>query len=104
MKNAGNSGGDLVQKSLLPGAIIMPQDQHYFVKELSFTQSQRHTFAATEVKWFLIDPTAYVPDPAKGQAFGKIISEVPSFFAAAGPLEIDFYANPDLGPSELFPF
>ena len=35
--------------------------------------------------------------PDLGQTIGQIITEVPSFFAEAGPLEINFYINPTIG-------
>lgn len=97
----GNGGKNNVQKSVLPGAIVMPQSQHYFVKEQSFTQSQRHTFATDETKHFLIDPTNYVPGDT--QKFGMVISEVPSFFAASGPIEIDFLELVTLAPAVATP-
>jgi hypothetical protein len=93
----GNNGADLVQKSGIPGAIIMPQNQHYFLKEQAFTQSQRYSFGAAEIKYFLIDPTAYAPGPT--QELGRIISEVPSFFAASGPVEVDFLELTTLAPA-----
>lgn len=97
----GNSGHNLVQKSGIPGAIIMPQNQHYFLKEQAFTQSQRYSFGADEVKHFLIDPTAYAPGAT--QDIGQIISEVPSFFAASGPLEVDFLELVTLAPAVATP-
>lgn len=100
-KGAGNAGGDLVQKSLIPGAITMPQEQHYFLKEQAFTQSQRFTFAATEVKWFYLDPNGYTPGDT--QTLGRIIFQVPGVFAAAGPIEIDFYTSPTLGAAVATP-
>ncbi|MCK5603202.1 hypothetical protein KAR91_15070 [Candidatus Pacearchaeota archaeon] len=91
----GNNGHNLVEKAPIPGAIIMPQPQLYFLKEQAMTQSQRHSFGTDEVKWFLIDPTKYEAGPT--QSLNRIIGEVPSFFAAAGPLEIDFYRAITLG-------
>lgn len=97
----GNNGADLVQKAAIPGAIIMPQSQHYFLQEQAFTQSQRYSFGSDETKWFLVDPTGYTPGPT--QTIGRIISEVPSFFASAGPIEIDFYQSPILGTAIATP-
>jgi hypothetical protein len=79
----------------------MPQSQHYFLKEQAFTQSQRYSFASLETKHFLIDPTAYAPGPT--QELGRIISEVPSFFAAAGPIEVDFLELVTLAPAIATP-
>jgi len=100
-KSSGNNGSDLVQKSAIPGAIVMPQDQHYFLQEKAFTQSQAYVFGTTETKHFLIDPTPYNPD--SGQDFGKIIIEVPSIFAEAGPLIISFYRDMALGTAVSTP-
>jgi hypothetical protein len=97
----GDGGADLVYKSIMPGNLIMPQSQHYFLKEQAFTQSKRYIFGADETKWFLLDPTNYVPD--SGQEFNNIIAEVPSFFAEAGPLEVTFYVNPVLGAAVATP-
>lgn len=97
----GNNAATEVDKSIFPGNLIMPQSQHYFLKEQAFTQSKRYTFASAETKWFLLDPTNYTP--ATDQEFGQIITEVPSFFAEAGPLEIDFYVAPDLGTAVATP-
>lgn len=97
----GNNAKNNVQKAPIPGAIIMPQNQLYFLKEQAFTQSQRHTFAADEIKYFLIDPTNYVPGST--QKFGRIISEVPSFFAASGPIDIDFLELVTLAPAVATP-
>ena len=97
----GNNAKNNVQKSFIPGAIIMPQEQHYFLKEQAFTQSKQYSFAAAEIKWFYFDPTNYVPGVT--QILGRIIAEVPSFFAAAGPLEVKFYSNPTLGAAVASP-
>lgn len=96
-KLTGNSGGLNIPKSGISGAVTLTQAQHYFVLEQSFTQSGRYSFGAGETKYFLIDPTGYVPDA--DQKFEKIIIEVPSFFAAAGPLEVNFYRDPTIAPA-----
>lgn len=100
-KIAGNSGSTNVQKSTIPGAIAISQEEHYFIKEMAFTQSQRFTFGLNEVRWFLIDPTNYVPDVE--QLFNRIIFQVPSVSASAGPVLIDFYSAPTLGAAVATP-
>lgn len=98
---AGNGGKNNVQKSLIPGAITMEQAQHYFLLEQAFTQSKIYSFAAEEVKWFFFDPTNYTPGST--QTLNRIIAEVPSFFAAAGPLEVKFYSSPTIGAAVAAP-
>lgn len=97
----GDGGKNLVQKAAIPGAIIMPQEQHYFLQEMAFTQSQAYIFGSLEVKHFWIDPTAYTPDAQ--QTLGRIISEVPTFFAEAGPLIVKFYNAAVLGAAVATP-
>ena len=97
----GDGGKNLVQKSAIPGAITMPQDQHYFLLEQAFTQSQAYIFGAAETKHFWVDPTAYTPD--SGQTFGQIIAEVPSTFAEAGPVILRFYNAAVLGSAVATP-
>lgn len=94
-KTAGSGASTNVQKSLIPGAITMSQDEHYFVKEMAFTQSARYIFSSDETKWFLINPTNYTPDTE--QEFGRIILQIPEIDAIAGPMYIDFYGSPSLG-------
>lgn len=100
-KAAGNRAGDLVYKSLIPGSVVLQQDEHYFIKEQAFTQSQRFVFGTDEVKWFLIDPTSYIPGPT--QEIGQIIFRLPGISAEAGPIFIDFYSSPTLGAAVATP-
>jgi len=98
---AGNQGSDLATHAPIPGSVIMQQDEYYFVREQAFTQSQRFVFGSTEVKWFLIDPTNYIPGPTQEQ--GQIIFRLPGIKADAGPIFIDFYSAPDLGTAVATP-
>ena len=91
----GNGGKNNVQKSVIPGAIALSQDEYYFIQEQAFTQSQRFNFAAAEAKWFLIDASKYVPGTT--QKFNKVILRVPAIYAEAGPIHTDFYSGPTLG-------
>jgi hypothetical protein len=96
MSKSGNAGSDLVPKSeQVTGAVTMQQDEFHFLQGHAFSQSERFTFAAAEVKWFLFDPTSFTPGPS--QVVGEIIARVPAFFAASGPIEVDFYSAPTLG-------
>lgn len=90
-----NAGGDKTYSAPIPGAVTMMQDEFYFLKEQAFTQSERFTFDAAEVKWFTIDPRNYTPGAT--QTVGSIILRLPAFSADAGPIFVDFYVNPTLG-------
>lgn len=97
----GNSASDITYSANLPGSIVMQQPEYYFLKEQAFTQSQRYVFAGGETKHFLIDPTGYTP--GETQTIGKVIIEVPTFYAESGPLEVDFYSSPVLGTAVATP-
>ena len=92
---AGNGGKNNVIKSIIPGNVVITQDEHYFILEQAFTQSQRFNMAAAQVMWFLIDASSYVPGPT--QALNKVIFRVPSVAAEAGPVHVDFYSGPTIG-------
>lgn len=89
--------------SAIPGIATLTPDEYYFVRQLAFTQSQRHTFGAGETKWFQFDASAYVPSEANGQLLDRVFSEVPSTFTTAGPLLIDFYRDSILGTAVATP-
>lgn len=98
---SGNGAKNNVIKSIIPGNVTITQDEHYFIKEQAFTQSQRFNFAAAQVMWFLIDGTNYTPGPT--QELNRIIFRVPGVFAEAGPIHIDFYRSPTLGAAVATP-
>lgn len=90
----GNAGAEALPKTSIPGVIGTTQREAFFLLGQAFTQSADYTIGDGATMDFLLDPTGYTPD--EEQLYGQVIFDVPTFFAAAGPLVVSFFAAPDI--------
>lgn len=67
----------------------IPED--FMARGKAFTYQDYLFYAADEIKNFIFDPTGYAPPPGSQQ---RVVGFFPSIFAEAGPVKVDFFADP----------
>jgi hypothetical protein len=79
-------------KGITGASIVTGIPEDLFARGKAFTYQDYLYYNVGEVKKFVFDPTGYAPPPGSQQ---RVVGFFPSFFAEAGPVEVDFYFDPN---------